>query len=129
MNEVGGGFKHATPGQIACRDKLPAMLLYLGRSLRLQMEADPVLPTAVGRCGVTNEVAAFGRVDEVIAVKLPGLVDNAADVFAVVPPRTIAGAELGNAATLRVHDGARRRVRTLVTVVGNAVAIGVAIIG
>ena len=35
MNEVGGGFKHATPGQIACRDKLPAMLLNLGRSLRL----------------------------------------------------------------------------------------------
>ena len=129
VGEIGGRFQYATSGQIACRNKLPAALLNIGRGLGLEMQSHVVLPATIRSCGVMNKITAVRDADEVIAQEPARMIDDAADVFPVISPRAFARAELGNAATLSVHGRARRRVRTLIKVVGNAIVIGVAVVG
>ena len=66
------------------------------------MHANWVLVTGVfstvGEDGIVLDISALLSGDEARAIELPGVLNDATDVFAVVAPAFVAATELSNAA-------------------------------
>ena len=83
------------------------------------------LLAASGPGGIADDSLPFAQVDLSRPVKLPGLGDDAVDVFAVIFPQSLTGAEVFDAATVGVDHRAGQRVRALVKGVRHAVTVAV----
>src|SRR6266542_5323826 len=67
----------------------------------------------------------FCFADQAGLAKMSGKFNNGVDVLAVISPRPIAGGELFNTASARVHDPAGGSVWALIEFIGNTVAIAI----
>src|SRR4051812_3275335 len=85
--------------------------------------------STVGEDGIVLDAAALLSGDEAGAIELPGMLNDATDVFAVVAPAFVAATDLSNAASVAVYGCAGGGVRAFVHEVGHAVVVFVAVIG
>ena len=133
MDEVWRGFDDTRFFDIAAHNDSQAGPAAFFRCLRADVKTGRFVGSAffaTGRLGrLTGDPLALFGVDPFLPEKFPRPSDDASHVLPMVRPRPAAGAELREAATVRVHDHAGQRTGTLVSAVWHAVMVAVALLG
>ena len=92
----------------------------------MQMNVFGSLSSAIGHDRIVDYRTALLGSDSVLAIEIPRVVNDTADVLAMIVPGTLARAKLADAATSRIDHRVRCRFRTGVPTVRNAVSIAIA---
>ena len=128
MDQVGRSFQRAASRRVPAENDLktlnPALCRREGQEM--QMNAFGVLSPAVGPDRIVDYRTALLGSDSMLAIEIPRVVNDTADVLAMIAPGTLAWAKLADAATSRIDHRASCRVRTGIPTVRNAVSIAIA---
>src|SRR5262249_30720753 len=105
----------------------PAFLAAPRPSLALSMVL--VALAAVGSSGFRDNSGSLALTDKPLLPKLLRDVGDRRNVLPMILPRSVAGHQLLDAATLCVHDGTGRSVRTLIQGIRNAIRVLIGLAG